>query len=152
MKFPASVDYAIHGLLYLAMKPPGRTVLVTEVAQAIGVPGTYLRKVFQQLARRGLLASQRGARGGFKLAREAATITLKDVAEAVDGSLAAYSCLRMTRGCGLGTPCRVQRAFDNAQQKMAEVLDETSIHDVLSGIPRDETAGWLTPPAREVTA
>ena len=152
MKFTTSVEYAIHGLLYLATMPPGQTVLVTEVAQAIGVPESYLRKVFQQLSRRGVLASQRGARGGFRLARDAESITLKDVVEAVDGSLPVYSCLRTARSCGLATPCAVQRAFDNAQQKMADVLDDTSIEDVLGDIPRKETAGWLARPTRTASA
>ncbi|MFW6181285.1 MAG: RrF2 family transcriptional regulator, partial [Spirochaetota bacterium] len=91
MRFSTGLEYAIHGLVYLATVPPGKAVLISEVASAIGVSETYLRKVFQQLSRSGILHSQRGVGGGFWLAREPGEITLKDVVDAIDGSLPVYT-------------------------------------------------------------
>ena len=144
MKFSTSIEYAIHGLIYLAKAPAGRPVLTSEIGRATSVPEAYLHKVFQQLGRSGLVTSQRGARGGFRLSRDSNQITLKDVVESIDGSLPIYTCLRELRGCSLGLPCPVQSAFEEARQRMAEVLEATSISDLLVDIGRQEpVVQWL---------
>lgn len=144
MKFSTSIEYAIHGLVYLSRAPTGKSVLIRDIAKAISAPEAYLRKVFQQLSRRGILISQRGARGGFQLTRDPEHINLKDVVEAIDGSLPMYSCLKVVRGCRLTLPCPVQEAFAKARLKMAEVLEATSIQDLLDDISqRQPVVAWL---------
>ncbi len=144
MKFSTSIEYAIHGLAYLARFPADRSVLVSNVAKAIRVPETYLRKVFLQLSRGGILTSQRGARGGFRLSRPAEQINLKHVVEVVDGSLPVYSCLSVVRDCRLQSPCPVHKVFEEARLKMAEVLESTSIKDLVGDITqRRPSASWL---------
>lgn len=144
MRFSTTMEYAIHGLIYLARVPPSKTVLVSDVAAATGVSEGYLRKVFQQLARSGILASQRGARGGFRLVRDARLISLKDVVESIDGSLPVYTCLKVLRGCRLTVSCPVHEAFEKARLRMAEVLEAVSIKDLLVDIARKQPApAWL---------
>ena len=144
MKFSASIEYAIHGLIYLARTTPGSLVLIKNIGDATKVPEAYLRKVFQQLARSGIVFSQRGARGGFRLAGDPGQITLKDIVESIDGSLPVYTCLNELRGCSLSRPCPVHAAFEDAQARMAEVLEATSIKDLLVDITRQEpVAEWL---------
>ena len=142
VQFSLSIEYAIHGLVYLASGNSGAATLVGDIAKATSVPESYLRKVFQLLARAGLVSSHRGVKGGFSLARVPAEITLKDVVEAIDGSLPAYTCLKTARGCSLDEACPVSSAFAAARQKMAEVLDATTIGDLTRGISR-RSAGWL---------
>jgi Rrf2 family protein len=144
VKFSSSIEYAIHALVYIAHRNDGTPVLVSEVAKAINVSETYLRKVFQQLTRADLLASHRGVKGGFTISQPAGEITLKDVVEAIDGSLPTYTCLKQQRSCSVSHDCPVQREFARAQQVMAEVLDETSIAELgteLAGSEEDPT--WL---------
>ena len=144
MKFSTSIEYAVHGLVYLAKEPYGEPVLISGISKAIKVPEAYLRKVFQQLVKSGLVTSQRGARGGFRLAREPNQINLKQVVEGIDGSLSMYSCLKVLRGCSLELPCPVQKAFEKAQQQMAKVLEATSIKDLLAEISQQEpVVEWL---------
>ena len=142
MQFSASIEYAIHGLVYLAVNATGSAVLVADVARAIKVPDSYLRKVFQLLSRGGLVTSLRGARGGFLLAREPSRITLKDVVEAIDGSLPLYSCMKGKRRCAARDACPVSDAFDEARRKMAEVLEATTLEKLARGISR-RAASWL---------
>ncbi len=142
MRFSASVEYAIHGLVYLAVGTGQGPVLVGEVARAIKVPDSYLRKVFQLLSRAGLVRSQRGARGGFVLGRQPAEISLADIVEAIDGSLPVYECMKAHRKCAVGDGCPVSAAFDEARQKMAEVLGRTSLKSLAARIAR-RSAGWL---------
>jgi len=142
MQFSTSIEYAIHGLVYLAVNGSETATLVGDVARAIKVPDSYLRKVFQLLVRGGLVSSQRGARGGFVLAREPARITLKDVVEAIDGSLPLYTCMKAKRKCSGVAACPVSSAFEEARKKMADVLDATTLASLSRGIAR-RSARWL---------
>ncbi len=144
MKFSTSIEYAIHGLVYLAEASAAGTTLISDIARAIGVPEAYLRKVFQQLVRSGIVTSKRGVRGGFCLAREPELITLKDVVEAIDGSMPLYSCLRLQRGCRLSQDCPVREVFEEARQRMAEILAATSIKDLLNDLSKQQNeVTWL---------
>jgi Rrf2 family protein len=142
VQFSASIEYAIHGMVYLAVMKPAGAVLVRDIARAIRVPESYLRKVFQFLVRAGLVASHRGAKGGFSLARDPGELTLRHVVEAIDGTLPFYSCQKTTRRCSLIPLCPVSEAFEAARQKMAEVLEATSIKDLAQGIAQ-RSASWL---------
>jgi Rrf2 family iron-sulfur cluster assembly transcriptional regulator len=170
VQFSASIEYAIHGLVFLAagggMAPRGgvagsglaahggtaeateapaaalrEAVLLGDIAGATRVPESYLRKVFQQLGRAGLVTSHRGVKGGFTLARDPRSITLKHVVEAIDGTLPFYTCVKEKRGCTLMDACPVSAAFAEARNKMAEVLDATSIQQLAGGL--SPKASWL---------
>ncbi len=144
MRFSTSIEYAIHSLVFLANVSRESPVLVSDVASATRVPETYLRKLFQQLTRSGILFSRRGAKGGFSMARDPDEITLKDVVEAIDGSLPTYTCLKTTRGCRLASPCPVHEVFEEARAKMAGVLAGTTVADLLERISNGKPAAtWI---------
>ncbi len=144
MQFSISIEYAIHGLIYLARARPDRTVLLADIASAIKVPKEYMRKIFQMLTRGGLVAGRRGAGGGYRLARPAGELTLRQVVEAVEGSLPLYGCLHMRRHCEMALSCPVQKAFDAARQKMAEALQDTTIADLTKEIVENRREhSWL---------
>jgi Rrf2 family protein len=142
MQFSSSIEYAIHGLVFLAVNGSDSATLAGDVAKAIKVPESYLRKVFQSLVRGGLVSSQRGVKGGFTLAREPARITLRDVVEAIDGSLPLYSCMKVKRGCTALEACPVSAAFEEARKKMAEVLEATTLASLTQGVST-RSPGWL---------
>jgi len=144
MKFSNSIEYAIHGLIFLAGVRAGKATQITAVAKAIVVPEAYLRKVFQRMARGGLLGSLRGARGGFYLSRDPENISLKDVVEVIEGSLPLYGCLKGRRNCSIAWDCPVKEVFEQARQKMAEVLDATSIKELRDNLlGHRQEAVWL---------
>jgi Rrf2 family iron-sulfur cluster assembly transcriptional regulator len=144
MQFSVSIEYAIHGLIYLARTGEEKSVLLADIAAAIKVPKEYMRKIFQMLTRSGLVAGRRGAGGGYRLARPAEELTLRDVVEAVEGSLPLYGCLHMRRHCELALTCPVQKAFDAAREKMAEVLQDTTIRDLTREIAENRREhSWL---------
>ena len=63
MQLTASSSYAIHGLGYLVTKEPGEVTFLSEISEYFGIPSSYMAKVFQALARKGLVRSFRGAKG-----------------------------------------------------------------------------------------
>ena len=144
MQFSVSIEYAIHGLIYLARTGGEKAVLLADIASAVKVPKEYLRKIFQMLTRARLVAGRRGAGGGYRLALPAHELTLRQVVEAVEGSLPLYGCLHMRRHCELALSCPVQKAFDEARQKMAETLQGTTIADLTREIVQNRREhSWL---------
>lgn len=71
-------DYAVRALIRIAGEP-GRSATASVIAEGEQIPWLFLRRVMQKLAAAGVLASQRGRRGGFRLARPASRISLADV-------------------------------------------------------------------------
>src|SRR3954466_6539610 len=87
MRVTAKVDYALRALAELAAAD-GATVKGDQLSQAQGIPLKFLENILAELRRAGLVGSQRGAEGGYRLQRAAGTITVADVIRAVEGPLA----------------------------------------------------------------
>jgi len=140
-----SIEYAIHGLTYVAVAGfAGRAVLLRDTASAIRVPESYLRKVFQALTKRGIVKSQRGVNGGYSLGRGPAEISLRDVVEAVEGPLLAYSCLNKQRDCYGEACCLIKDTFRTAASRVAEVLEQVTLEDIVKeAVSRGSRAAWL---------
>lgn len=100
MQIMREADYAIRCLLHLAREPQ-RVVSATELATATLVPKIFLAKILQRLAKAGLVQSQRGTQGGFKLARAPGEVTLLDAVEAVQGPVALNRCVLTGSNCPL---------------------------------------------------
>lgn len=86
MRLSARVDYALRAMAELAAAGEPRTVEQLSAAQRL--PNKYLESILGELRRGGLLRSQRGPDGGYRLAREAGAISIADVIRALDGELA----------------------------------------------------------------
>ena len=132
MRLTRGSDYAMRGMIYLAKQPRGQICLVSDVAEAQGVPESYLAKIFQDLSRSGLVVSHRGAKGGFALARDPDRITLRQVIEAVEGPIALSPCLDERVGCELSEVCEVHLVLAEAQAQLLRVLDGAALQDVLN--------------------
>jgi len=127
--------------MHLAAQPPEAVVLVKDIASAEGLPESYLSKIFQELAKDGLVRSHRGAKGGFSLARPAEAITLREVIEAIEGPIALNRCLSPTEGCEFQDTCPLRPVLAQAQEQFLAVLDRTTLRDLdvqgLSNLPGD---------------
>jgi Rrf2 family protein len=92
VKLPTSTEWLLHCTTTLAQLAPGETASAAHLAEYYDLPPAYLAKQLQTLVRAGVLAASTGPRGGFRLARPAAEITLLHIVEAVDGTSAPYEC------------------------------------------------------------
>ncbi len=89
MRISAKADYAVRVAAELATAPPGEPVKGEQLAKAQDMPLKFLENILGALRTAGLVASRRGASGGYLLAKPAADITVADVIRAVDGPLGA---------------------------------------------------------------
>ena len=87
MELSSRVEYALLALLELASRQKRELPLtVNEIAASQAIPERYLDQILTHLRRSGILASQRGAKGGYLLAKEPWQITLLEVVSSVEGS------------------------------------------------------------------
>jgi Rrf2 family protein len=93
VKVTAKADYAVRAVLELAMAD-GELVKADRVAEAQNIPRHFLDNILTDLRRAGIVATQRGADGGSRLARPAKDIALADVMRAIEGPLAAVRDIR----------------------------------------------------------
>src|SRR5213594_4102411 len=131
MQLTKGVEYGIEGILYLARRGDDHPALIRDISRATAIPETFLSKIFQRLVTKGLIRSRRGFRGGFRLARPAERITLREVVEALEGPIEFHRCLDHLRARGRKGRCHVRRVFGRVQRTVAEILDQTTLADML---------------------
>lgn len=137
MKIVAGVEWAAHACLVLAALPPGEELAAEALAAFHELPPAYLAKHMQALARAGVVCSSRGARGGYRLARDPAAITLWDIVSAIEGPGPGFRCQEI-RGRGpcastdlaKGRMCDIAAAFHEAEGAYRERLRAVSIADI----------------------
>jgi FeS assembly SUF system regulator len=137
-------DYGIVIVTHLA-RAGARSHATHEIAVATHVPAAMTAKILKQLARAGLLASQRGVRGGYALARAAAEITVADVVEALDGPIAITSCVDTAGSdCVIEQVCPARTNWQRINHAVRDALDTISLDEMAHGIP----AAFLSPAER----
>ena len=132
MRVSARADYALRACAELAADS-GRWLKREEIATRQGVPIQYLESVLLQLKHAGVIQSHRGASGGFRLARPPAEISLADVIRAVDGPMADVRGDRPEEVEYVGPASRLTDIWVALRASLREVLEETSLHDLVQG-------------------
>lgn len=151
MKLSEGVEWAAHCLAVLGRTADGGPIPARRLAELHGVPGPYLAKHLQALARAGLVDSVPGPRGGFRLARPAPAISLLEVVEAVDGAEPAFRCTEIRqRGPVQGPagsyrrPCGIAAAFADADRAWRGSLASTTIADLIDDWRQaSDVAVWI---------
>jgi len=123
-------EYAVRAMTYLARFPEGHVSSLHDIGEAQDIPESFLAKILQSLVHGGLAVSQRGARGGFALARPASDITMRDVIEAVDGPISLNQCVLWPEDCVRSGECELHKAWMHAQAQLMDVLDSVTLRSL----------------------
>jgi Rrf2 family protein len=136
---PAKVDYGIRALL--ALTAAGEPQTADALAAEQGLPQRFLGAILADLRRAGLVASQRGAEGGYRLARPAETITAAEVIRALDGPLAEVRGLRPEAAAYEGAAEHLQEVWVAVRASLRAVLETVTLADIANGkLPKTITA------------
>jgi FeS assembly SUF system regulator len=136
LRLSKKADYALIAMAHLALKPGSASA--REIAENYEIPTELMAKVLQRLARRNLLTSQQGARGGYTLARAATGISVADVIQAIDGPVAVTACSSHADRCGQFAKCNVRDPLWRISDIIVSALSRTSV---------SELAGYVQPAA-----
>jgi len=132
MQLTRAGEYGILGILYLAAHHEEPVVMLAQIAEAEGIPESFLRKIFSFLAKQGLVQAHRGRSGGFRLARPPAEISLREVIEAIEGRIALNVCLMGPRACDRMDRCPVHDIWREAQGALLRELERHSLADIVA--------------------
>ena len=131
MRVSAKVDYALRAMAELGAGP-AEPIASERIAAAQSIPPKFLENILLELRRGGLVASQRGAVGGYRLARPAEEITIADVIRAVEGPLASVRGARPEDASYQGAAVALRDVWIDLRTAMRGVLEQTTIADLVS--------------------
>ena len=132
LKLTKKADYALMAMKHLAdhAHEGTRSASAKDVADSFGIPPEALAKILQRLVKAGLLQSQHGTNGGYRLARAAHTISAFEVIQAIDGPLFITSCFKGVKACDLTPSCTIKEPLARVNETIIGVLKSISIQDL----------------------
>ena len=151
MRISAKADYAVRAAIELATSPDSRPVKAERIATAQHIPLNFLENILGELRHAGIVRSQRGADGGFRLAKPAKRVTIADVMRAVEGPLATVRGGPPEESNYPGSASELPRVWIAVRKSLRQVVERVTVADVASGrLPKavvklsEDPEAWVT--------
>ena len=138
MRVSAKSDYALRALIELASQPSAEAVSAEEIGRRQDIPRGFLQAILADLRRAGVVASQRGQSGGWRLSREAGSVTVADVIRAVDGPLVSVYGLRPEAISYNDSAEVLQPVWIAARSALREVFEAVTIRNLAERVLPDD--------------
>ena len=141
LRLSKKADYALMAMKHLARKEDASaSTSAREIAEQYDIPIELMAKVLQRLARRGLLTSHQGTRGGYTLAKGTAAISVADIIQAIDGPLTVTACSTEDEQCEQFTKCNIRDPLWRIKDRIVAALAECSLAEISTDVPIPEPA------------
>jgi FeS assembly SUF system regulator len=145
LRLSKKADYALMAMKHLAMRSDAASASAREIAEQYDIPIELMAKVLQQLARRGLLTSHQGTRGGYRLARGSSAISVADIIQAIDGPLTVTACSTDAENCGQYAKCSVRDPLWRIKDRILVALSTCSLQEIATDPPVPEQVAAALP-------
>src|SRR5271168_1996392 len=140
MMFSTKAEYGVRVMVELARRAGGEPIPLAEIAAHDGLPLAYLEHLVARLRKAGLVDSRRGSRGGYMLARPSGEITMAEVVEALEGSIAPIECISQaadgsivcSRESSPDHVCPTKLLWTRVRFSIVATLRETTLADLLA--------------------
>jgi Rrf2 family protein len=127
LNIPESMSIALHTCLWIANDDAGSFRPSPEIAKELGFSYNHFAKVVQRLVHAGVLETERGPKGGIRLAREPKSISLLHIYEATGGEpLSPHRCLLDPKICA-GCACGIGRMIANENKRLHKTMKQTNL-------------------------
>ena len=138
-----STEYAVRALTYLAQQQEGGQYhLAREMAEKLGIPAPFLGKILQPLVTQGILESQRGRNGGFRLTAPPGTVTLKRIVESQETNPGPRGCLLGQAECSDERACPLHDYWTVAAEAFEKKIEHTTLNDLTDFCERKPESGY----------
>lgn len=134
LKLSRLTDYAAVVMAQIARQPQASHA-AADLAEAVQLPHPTVSKTLKMLAKAGLLASQRGAQGGYRLARPASQITAADIISAIEGPVAMTECSQAQGECELAATCGVADNWQRVSLAIRTLLESVTLAHLAASTP-----------------
>ena len=132
MRVSAKSDYALRALIEIAAEPGGTALSAEEVGRRQDIPRGFLQSILADLRRAGIVISQRGQSGGWRMAREPDAVTVADVIRAVDGPLVSVYGVRPEAVSYNESARSLQHVWIAARTSLREVFEGVTIASLVA--------------------
>ncbi|MFP4055088.1 MAG: RrF2 family transcriptional regulator [Phycisphaerae bacterium] len=134
--------YGMVAMTHLATLSDDRVSSAREIAELFGVPVSLLMNVLKELSSAGLVASTRGAKGGYRLARPAAEVTMADILTALEGPIRLADCVEGNddKACKLVDGCPIVDPVHRVNRRISDILTQVTLEEMAdpAGAPSGE--------------
>ena len=139
MPITSRSEYGMRAMILLAEQQGEDLISASELSRREHIPLKYLEQLLSELKKGGLVVSHPGARGGYRLARNAQKITVGEVVRSLDGPFAPMSCVQEgdRPACAFEVGCKLRPLWSKLHAAVQEVLDNTTLDGLAFG-PRLE--------------
>ena len=138
MKLSTRGRYGIHAMYDLAVHYGDGPQSIKSIAERQTIPEAYLEQLIAQLRREGLVISNRGAQGGYRLSREPKEITVGEVLRVLEGDLNLVDCLIEEESCGKSCACPTRVVWMKLRDGINRIVDGITLQDMI-----DEYTGQM---------
>src|SRR6478752_10076011 len=141
MRVSAKSDYALRALIEMAARQDGRAVSAEELGRVQEIPHGFLQAILADLRKSGIVISQRGQSGGWRMGRDPESVSVADVIRAVDGPLVSVYGLRPEAVSYNGSAEVLQHVWIAARSALRDVFEHVTIASLADGkLPRAVTS------------
>lgn len=130
LRFTKRSDYGLMAIHYIAVQQEDGAVSTKRIAETFNIPHELLAKILQRLAKKGLIESHNGPKGGYVLSEAPTTITVGQVIRALEGPINIVSCLE-DLDCPQFAKCNLRRPVQKIQASISDLLDTMTLAELM---------------------
>jgi Rrf2 family protein len=142
MKLSTRTRYAMRAILELAANYGKGPLQTRVIAQQQDISIKYLEQLMAAMKSAGLVRSQRGAKGGYVLARPPGKIKLSDIFDVFEGPVVTVECVANENYCARAADCIARQVWSEVQQAIKKVLRSTTLQDALDKAKKGRQADY----------
>ena len=135
LRFTKRADYGLMAIYFIAAQGDEVAVSAKRIAEEFHIPPERLAKILQRLAKKKLIASHNGSKGGYVLTRDPLEITVGQVVRALEGPLSVVSCMNEPDDCPQFARCNLRRPVQKIQASISHVLDSMTLAELAAEHP-----------------
>jgi len=130
LRFTKRADYGLMAVHYIAAHGDDGAVSAKRIAEQFNIPQERLAKILQRLAKKKLITSHNGPKGGYVLTRAPGEITVGQVVRALEGPVRIVSCMVEDDDCPQFSRCNLRRPVQKIQASISSVLDTMTLAEL----------------------
>ena len=130
MRLKRETEYGLKALTFLAASPPGSIVPLSNIAQSLDLPQSFLAKIFQKFMQYGLVKSHRGKSRGYALSKPPSEFSVRVILESIEGPKLFDRCVFWNEHCGDYDPCPLHDHWKEVKKLLVESLEKETLKDL----------------------
>lgn len=134
IRITRQTDYGIVLLCSMAIRPADEVLAARDAAESTGLPLPMVSKILKSLARAGILASHRGVKGGYSLARRPDRVTVEEIVRALEGPIHITECTHGPGHCEQEKGCPTKVNWHRINVAIRSALEAVTLADMAQGV------------------